>query len=105
MKLFRSLAAGGSTIVVTTHAMANIELLDLVVLLAGGRLVYAGPPAALLDHFGSRSYEGVFKRLADGSPLEWASKFRSSSSYHRSSYPCGLWNGMRFSGWSVRHMR
>lgn len=81
MKLFRDLAAGGSTIVVTTHAMANIELLDLVVLLAGGRLVYAGPPAALLDHFGSKSYEGVFKRLADGSPLEWASKFRSSGLY------------------------
>ena len=81
MKLFRDLAAGGTTIVVTTHAMANIELLDLVVLLAGGRLVYAGPPAALLDHFGSRSYEGVFKRLTEGSPLEWASRYRGSSLY------------------------
>lgn len=81
MRLFRELAAGGSTVVVTTHAMANIELLDLVVLLAGGRLVYVGPPAALLDHFGSRSYEGVFKRLAEGTAVDWASKFRSSALY------------------------
>ncbi len=83
MKLFRELAAGGTTIVVTTHAMANIELLDLVVLLAGGRLVYAGPPADLLDHFGSRSYEGIFKRLVEGSPLDWASKFRNSALYRQ----------------------
>ena len=81
MKLFRDLAAKGTTIVVTTHAMANVELLDLVVVLAAGRLVYAGPPAALLDHFGTRSYEGVFKQLADGSPLEWAAKFRKGRLY------------------------
>ena len=83
MTLFRDLAAKGTTIVVTTHAMANIELLDLVVLLAGGRLVYAGPPTELLEHFGSKSYEGVFKRLASGTPLEWASKFRSSALYRQ----------------------
>lgn len=81
MKLFRELAQAGSTIVVTTHAMANVELLDLVVVLAGGRLVYAGPPDGLLDHFRSKSYEGVFKRLAEGSPLEWSKTFRESALY------------------------
>ena len=81
MQLFRELARGGSTIVVTTHAMANVELLDLVVVLAGGRLVYAGRPDGLLDHFGSRSYEGVFKRLAEGTPLAWAKRYRDSPLY------------------------
>jgi ABC-type multidrug transport system ATPase subunit len=83
MKLFRDLAQAGTTIVVTTHAMANVELLDLVVVLAGGRLVYVGPPDGLLAHFKTKSYEGVFKRLAEGSPHEWAERYRTSTLYQR----------------------
>jgi ABC-type multidrug transport system ATPase subunit len=77
-QLFRDLAAAGTTVVVTTHAMASLELLDLVVVLAGGHLVYVGPPTALLDHFKVRSYEGVFRRLAEDEPLTWANRYRKS---------------------------
>ena len=65
----------GTTVVVTTHAMANVELLDLVVLLKEGHVVYVGPPTELLAFFDSRSYEGVFKRLAAEPASHWLAKF------------------------------
>lgn len=81
MKLFRELASAGTTVVVTTHAMANIDLLDLVAVLQSGRLVYFGPPRDLLSFFETRSYEGVFKRLANEPPNTWLARFRASSLY------------------------
>jgi ABC-type multidrug transport system ATPase subunit len=75
MQLFRELARHGTTVVVTTHAMANVELLDLVVLLKDGHVVYVGPPTELLAFFDSRSYEGVFKRLAAEPASHWLAKF------------------------------
>jgi ABC transport system ATP-binding/permease protein len=79
MRLFKGLSREGSTVIVTTHAMASVELLDTVVLLQAGWLVYMGPPQNLLDFFESRSYEGIFRVLANGNPSEWAARFRSSS--------------------------
>lgn len=79
MRLFRGLSREGATVVVTTHAMASIELLDTVLLLQGGWLVYMGPPAGLLEFFDSRSYEGIFRILAKDNPAQWATRFRSSA--------------------------
>ncbi|PIQ28366.1 hypothetical protein COW36_03955 [bacterium (Candidatus Blackallbacteria) CG17_big_fil_post_rev_8_21_14_2_50_48_46] len=79
MRLFKGLSREGSTVIVTTHAMASIELLDLVVLLQGGWLVYMGPPEHLLDFFESKSYEGIFRILAQGNPAQWATRYRSSA--------------------------
>jgi ABC-type multidrug transport system ATPase subunit len=83
MQLFRELARNGATVVVTTHAMANVELLDLVVLLHSGNLVYAGPPQALLEHFDTRSYEGVFKQLAARPASHWLTHFHRSDLFRR----------------------
>lgn len=74
MQLFRGLSRQGSTVIVTTHAMASIELLDQVILLQAGQLVYQGPPQEMLDFFGSRSYEGIYRILAKSSPAEWIRK-------------------------------
>lgn len=79
--LFSDLAASGTTVVVTTHAMASLDQLDLVVVLAAGQLVYAGPPEALLEHFRVRAYEGVFRRLAEDDALTWTQRFRQSHLY------------------------
>ena len=88
MQLFRRLAREGSTVLVTTHAMASIELLDCVILLQGGWLVYMGPPTGLLEFFNSRSYEGIFRILAQESPAHWSARFRGSTfAHHLSSGP------------------
>lgn len=83
MQLFRRLASEGTTVVVTTHAMANVELLDLVAILHTGVLVYYGPPRDLLDHFETRSYEGVFKQLAGQSATHWMHRFVKSDHFKR----------------------
>lgn len=75
MQLFRGLSREGATVVVTTHAMASIELLDTVILLQAGQLVYDGPPVEMLEFFETRSYEGIYKLLAKSAPGEWATRF------------------------------
>ncbi len=51
--LVADLAGGGTTVVLTTHYMAEAERLgDRVGLLADGRLVAVGPPAALVEEYG-----------------------------------------------------
>jgi ABC-type multidrug transport system ATPase subunit len=81
MGLFRTLARGGTTVVVTTHAMASLETLDLVAILHAGKLAYYGPPQGLLDFFGVRAYEGVFHRLASASPGEWPNRYATTTLY------------------------
>lgn len=76
MRLFKSIAKEGTTVVVTTHAMASIELLERVILLQAGQLVYDGPPIELLDFFEVRSYEAVYKQLAKANPGEWGTRFQ-----------------------------
>ncbi len=51
MKHFRLMAEQGQTVILTTHILYNLGLLDLVVLLARGRLVYFGPVAEVCSYF------------------------------------------------------
>ena len=81
MQLFQRLTKEGTTIIVTTHAMASIEMVNLVALLQAGKLVYFGPPQALLDFFDTKSYEGVFKNLVKENPDYWITQYRNSSYY------------------------
>jgi ABC-type multidrug transport system ATPase subunit len=82
MLLLRELADEGRTVVVVTHALANLALCDQVLVLApGGRAVYDGPPAGLLDHFGAADHAAVFRALenADRSPAARTAKARSDA--------------------------
>lgn len=78
MGLFRGLSREGTTVLVTTHAMASIELLDRVLLLQAGQLAYLGPPEDMLAFFETRSYEGVYKILAKSEPGHWSQRYLSS---------------------------
>jgi ABC-type multidrug transport system ATPase subunit/pSer/pThr/pTyr-binding forkhead associated (FHA) protein/ABC-type multidrug transport system permease subunit len=51
MYTLRYLADSGRTVVLVTHATANIMQCDLVVFMADGRVVFYGPPAAALEMF------------------------------------------------------
>lgn len=69
MRLLRTLADQGHTVVVVTHATANVHLCHQVVFLgAGGHLCYAGDPQGCLSHFGAVSdFAEIYERL-DGDP-------------------------------------
>ncbi len=65
------LAAGGSTVVLTTHSVADIERSDHVVVLApGGRIVASGSPAEVLATMEASSFVDVYDRIptAIGAP-------------------------------------
>lgn len=80
MRLLRQLADRGQTVVLVTHATANVSLCDQVVFLArGGHLCYAGPPRQCLRHFGvDDDFAAVYEQLDgdDASILAWAEQFR-----------------------------
>lgn len=65
MYTLRRLADSGRTVITVTHATENITQCDHVVFLAGGRLVYFGPPARALDFFAisSGDFADIYTKL------------------------------------------
>lgn len=63
MYTLRRLADGGRTIVIVTHATANIDQCDHLAFMAEGRLVWFGPPAEALRHFGVRDFADIYTKL------------------------------------------
>ena len=63
MKLFRQIAESGRTVVMTTHAMENVQLFDKVVVLMRGRLVFYGPPDDALRYLGAANFKELFAKL------------------------------------------
>ncbi len=53
MRHFRRMADQGTTVVVTTHLLANLDLLDKIAICAQGQLVFFGPPGDALRFFGT----------------------------------------------------
>lgn len=80
MELFRTLADGGRTVVLTTHVLQSLHRLDLVGVMAAGRLAYYGPPGEMLAFFGVAEAREIYARLAQGDTL--ANRFEASV-YHR----------------------
>jgi len=57
MHHFRTLASSGRTVLITTHILYNLDLLDRVVILARGRLCFLGRPEQALEFFGRHDPE------------------------------------------------
>jgi len=61
MLLLRLLADQGRTVVLTTHAIAHVDVCDTLVLVGpGGHVIYAGPPDDATAWFGVQSLGDVF---------------------------------------------
>ncbi len=58
------LADEGRTVVLVTHATANIEQCDQVAFLSQGRLTYYGPPNEALQFFGVRDFSDIYLKLS-----------------------------------------
>jgi ABC-type multidrug transport system ATPase subunit len=65
MRLLRRLADEGRQVLVTTHDTAHLNLCDSVIIMAaGGKLAYVGPPDGITGHFGTNQWPQIFSRLA-----------------------------------------
>jgi len=92
MYTLRQLADGGRTIILVTHATANINQCDHVCFLAQGRMVYYGPPEEARVFFGvaSDDFADIYAQLDDGDPriarqkaAQWEQRFRQSPYYRQ----------------------
>ncbi|AFZ05491.1 FHA modulated ABC efflux pump with fused ATPase and integral membrane subunits [Oscillatoria nigro-viridis PCC 7112] len=88
MQLLRKLANQGRTVILVTHATANITMCDRIVFMGrGGRLCYFGPPAEALDFFDVKTgdFADIYNELETGETnvQSWAEKFNKSPYYQR----------------------
>ncbi|NOQ46281.1 MAG: FHA domain-containing protein [Desulfobulbaceae bacterium] len=63
MRHFKTMAEAGTTVVITTHTLDNLALLDKIVLLARGELVFFGTSDEAMEFF--RKYRSSVSRPAD----------------------------------------
>ena len=64
-QLFHDLAAGGATLLVSSHVMDEATRCDRLLLLREGRILADDSPAGLLEHTGERDAEAAFLHLID----------------------------------------
>jgi len=92
MHTLRHLADGGRTVVLVTHATANIAQCDHVCFMAQGRMVFFGPPQEALKFFGvtSGDFADIYAQLDDPNPkaarqkaADWEQRFRASPYYQQ----------------------
>ena len=94
MNLLKKLASQGRTVILVTHATANITLCDRVAFLArDGRLCYFGPPQEALKFFQEREssvkdFTDIYDLLEVGENEAqklkgWADRFRTSDYYQK----------------------
>jgi ABC-type multidrug transport system ATPase subunit len=97
MRLLRELADQGRTVVLVTHATANIEVCDRIAFLGrGGFLCYYGPPLDSLNFFEMpdsdlKYFSDIYIKLDQGATPEetrtivqsWANRYQESLLYDR----------------------
>ncbi len=83
MRLLRTLADQGHTVLLITHATKNVALCDQVAFLAkGGYLAYFGPPGQALEFFDVQDFDAIYDKLENEStPAAWGEKYRASPQY------------------------
>lgn len=77
LRVLRTLADAGTTVVLTTHQITDVDHCDRVVVLTRqGRLAFSGTPAAAREFFGLRSLAEVHLRLDEETdPAVWPGRF------------------------------
>ncbi|MGZ4588588.1 MAG: ABC transporter ATP-binding protein, partial [Mycobacteriaceae bacterium] len=71
--MFAELAAGGTTLFISSHVMDEAQRCERLMLLRGGRVLVAGcSPAQLLADTGADDVEGAFLRLVEQGETEAA---------------------------------
>lgn len=63
MRLLKSLAGEGVTIICATHILENLNLFDRVVVVANRTVVFSGSPGGLFSHFRAAGHAELYERL------------------------------------------
>jgi ABC-type multidrug transport system ATPase subunit len=83
MKLFHKLSREGRTVILTTHIMESLELLNLVAILNKGWLVFYGPPKLALNTFKVTEFSDIYDKLEKFDPAALAHQYRISPIYKK----------------------
>jgi ABC transport system ATP-binding/permease protein len=84
MYTLRRLADGGRTVVLITHATANIKMCDHIAFLVGGRLAWFGPPSQALGYFGVEDFADIYAATDEaGSARQWSDRYRTSLQHQK----------------------
>lgn len=75
MHTLRDLARGERTVVLTTHVMESMDVVDLMVVVHDGHLAFAGPPERALEFFGVGELRDLFDQLKKRSAAAWSSAY------------------------------
>jgi len=79
MESCQRLARGGRTLLMSTHVMQSLEVLDLVLVLQQGYLVFLGRPLEALAYFGVQNLTQIYKPLLQQDPSAASQRYASSS--------------------------
>lgn len=77
MELLRHLADTGCTVICTTHVMENAYLMDQLVVLLEGRLVFKGTPKETREHFQVTKLQLLYDKLLTRPAVDWHRDQRS----------------------------
>lgn len=78
MELFRTLAEGGITVIMITHAANSLAHCDTVAYMHKGLLTFFGPPALIKDFFGVTDMGDAYAAEEHRAPEQWLAAFRAS---------------------------
>lgn len=78
LHILRRLADQERTIVLTTHSMEYLSLVDRIVILMEGSVIFAGTLNELLAYFDIPHVADVFKTIRGRNALHWKNKYRAS---------------------------
>ncbi|NUP46960.1 MAG: ATP-binding cassette domain-containing protein [Catenulispora sp.] len=82
MRMLRGLTDEGRTVLVVTHSVAELQMCDLLLVMApGGSVAYYGPPGEAMAFFGCETWADVFHAFACQWDRDWAGEYRSSLHY------------------------
>ncbi|MBD3419547.1 MAG: FHA domain-containing protein [Chitinivibrionales bacterium] len=65
MELFRKISEKGHTLLLTTHALEQINLCDRIIFINKGAAIYNGPPAQLAKTFGLESLGQIYETVRE----------------------------------------
>ncbi len=89
MVMLRKLAGSGKTIILITHATANITQCHRIAFLSQGRMVFFGEPQEALSFFQVQDFASIYEKVTAPTPEQaqrvsesWRRKFENSP-YHK----------------------